>query len=95
MTLHKVHQPVAKFFRAGRATEREFDGYDMQRRGITIEVVRQQTIRKRRHLESADAPSQQRFRAEMAALAADKQATYSHLLRVSMTSSLRRAAALG
>jgi len=78
-----------------RAPEHTLDGYDAQRRGITIEVVQKQTIQNKRNLEAADEAGQRQFRADMAATAADKQAAYSHLLRVSMISSLRRAAELG
>jgi 3-(3-hydroxy-phenyl)propionate hydroxylase len=134
ITLYRVHQRVAKRFRAGRLflagdaahinnplggmgmnggihdavnlTDRliqvwrggdpaSLDGYDAQRRGVTLEYVQTATIQNKRNLEAATEEDQARFRDEMRATAADPARTRAYLERVSMIASLKRAAELG
>jgi 3-(3-hydroxy-phenyl)propionate hydroxylase len=134
-TLYRVHQRVAKSFRAGRvflagdaahinnplggmgmnggihdalnlterlarvwdgeATDAELDRYDRQRRGITLEYVQKHSIANKRNLEAREAAEQDRFRDEMRAIAADRDRAHAYLERVSMITSLKRAAELG
>jgi 3-(3-hydroxy-phenyl)propionate hydroxylase len=135
VTLYRVHQRVAKTFRAGRvflagdaahinnplggmgmnggihdainlsdrlarvwrgeAPDTELDRYDRQRRLVTLEYVQKHTIQNKRNLETADPAEQARFRTEMRAIAADPARTRDYLLRISMITSLERAAELG
>lgn len=79
----------------GAAPCSELDGYDRQRRGVTLEYVQKQTIRNKRNLEAQDEASRARFRAEMAQKAADRVLARDYLLEASMITSLKRAAELG
>jgi 3-(3-hydroxy-phenyl)propionate hydroxylase len=75
----------------GSAPESELDGYDKQRRLITLEHIEKQSIENKRNLECANPD----FAAELRRTAADPQRARDYLLRVSMIGSLRRAAQLG
>jgi 3-(3-hydroxy-phenyl)propionate hydroxylase len=79
----------------GLAADGELDRYDAQRRLVTLESVQAQTIQNKRDLEAKDEASQSEFRDRLRQIAADPAARRSYLERVSMLSSLRRAAELG
>jgi 3-(3-hydroxy-phenyl)propionate hydroxylase len=74
----------------GRAPEAELDRYDLQRRLVTLETIQTQTIQNKKNLESPEP-----FKASLEAIKADPKRTYEYLLRVSMITTLRRAAELG
>jgi 3-(3-hydroxy-phenyl)propionate hydroxylase len=75
----------------GKASDAELDRYDLQRRLVTLEYVQQATIQNKKNLEYAGPE----FKDTLAHIAADPGRTRDYLLRVSMISSLRRAAELG
>jgi 3-(3-hydroxy-phenyl)propionate hydroxylase len=69
----------------------ELQGYDRQRRLVTLEYIEKQSIQNKRNLESDGTE----FRRTLREIAADKADAYAYLLRVSMIASLRRAQELG
>ena len=75
----------------GQAGEAELDRYDRQRRLVTLETIQTATIQNKKNLEQPEPE----FRQMLAEIAADPKRTHDYLLRVSMVSSLRRAAELG
>jgi 3-(3-hydroxy-phenyl)propionate hydroxylase len=75
----------------GSASENALDRYERQRRAITIEHIEKQSIENKRNLECANPD----FAAELTRVAADAERTRDYLMRVSMITSLRRAAELG
>jgi 3-(3-hydroxy-phenyl)propionate hydroxylase len=77
------------------SSEAELDRYDLQRRLITIESVQSQTIQNKRDLEASTEEAQQEFRDRLRRIADDRDERRQYLERVSMISSLRRAAQLG
>jgi 3-(3-hydroxy-phenyl)propionate hydroxylase len=79
----------------GLAADAELDRYDTQRRAVTLESVQTQTIQNKRDLEARDEESQIEFRDRLRRIAADPDARRIYLERISMLSSLRRAAELG
>ncbi len=79
----------------GEAGAGELDGYDRQRRRITLEYVQTQTIRNKENLEAKDPAQHAEFKRRLREAAADPNLAYQYLLNVSMISSLRRAAELG
>src|SRR5262249_49981291 len=79
----------------GEARMDELDGYDRQRRLITLEYVQKHTIQNKKNLEAKDAAEQARFRDELRGIASNPQATRDYLKRVSMIASLERARELG
>jgi 3-(3-hydroxy-phenyl)propionate hydroxylase len=79
----------------GKAPNHELDRYDRQRRLITLEVVQAQSIQNKRNLEGRDVKDQMRFCHEMQRIIAHPDLTRDFLLKVSLISSLRRAAELG
>ena len=92
-----VHDAVNLAGKLGRVLlhgedEALMDRYDRQRRGVTIEVVQSQTIANKQNLEAQSPEDQAAFRARMAATAADPALAHALLTRMSMISSLRRAA---
>jgi 3-(3-hydroxy-phenyl)propionate hydroxylase len=74
-----------------KASDAEFDRYDLQRRQITLETIQTQTIQNKRNLESSGSE----FKESLQQISADRSRTYDYLLRVSMIASLRRAQELG
>jgi len=74
----------------GRTDETELDRYDKQRRLVTLETIQTQTIQNKKNLETPGP-----FADSLRQIAADPKRTYEYLLRVSMISTLRRAAELG
>ncbi len=79
----------------GECAEAELDRYDLQRRQVTIESVQTQTIQNKRDLEAATDEAQAEFRDRLRRIAGDHEERRRYLERVSMISSLRRAAELG
>ncbi len=74
--------------------ESELDGYERQRRAITLDAVQVQSIQNKRDLEARDDVARDEFRDRLRGIAADPERTREFLLRVSMISGLRRAAVL-
>jgi 3-(3-hydroxy-phenyl)propionate hydroxylase len=79
----------------GMAHDSDLDRYDLQRRLVTLESVQTQTIQNKRDLEAKDEADQAAFRERLRGIAADPEARKTYLQRVSMISSLKRAAELG
>jgi 3-(3-hydroxy-phenyl)propionate hydroxylase len=79
----------------GESPPPELDRYNRQRRGITLEYVQKHSIENKRNLEARDPRDRARFRDDMRAIAADRHLTHQYLQRVSMITSLKRAAELG
>jgi 3-(3-hydroxy-phenyl)propionate hydroxylase len=79
----------------GESADAELDRYDLQRRLITIESVQSQTIQNKRDLEATTEEAQQEFRDRLRRVADDRGERRRYLERVSMISSLNRAAQLG
>jgi len=75
----------------GTKARAELEGYDRQRRLVTLEYIEKQSIQNKRNLESDGIE----FSRNLKEIAADQQRTYDYLLRVSMITSLRRAQELG
>lgn len=79
----------------GESADAELDRYDLQRRLITIESVQSQTIQNKRDLEATTDEAQREFRDRLRRIADDQDERRRYLERVSMISSLHRAAQLG
>ena len=79
----------------GESADVELDRYDLQRRLITIESVQSQTIQNKRDLEATTDEAQREFRDRLRRIADDRDERRRYLERVSMISSLHRAAQLG
>jgi 3-(3-hydroxy-phenyl)propionate hydroxylase len=75
----------------GSKVDAELEGYDRQRRLVTLEYIEKQSIQNKRNLESDGTE----FGLSLRRTAADKGDAYAYLLRVSMIASLRRAQELG
>jgi 3-(3-hydroxy-phenyl)propionate hydroxylase len=75
----------------GARADTELEGYDRQRRLVTLEYIEKQSIQNKRNLESDGTE----FRRTLRDIVADKAEAYAYLLRVSMIASLRRAQELG
>lgn len=75
--------------------EAVLDGYDRERRLVTLEHVQKQTIENKRNLEAATDAEHRRYCEDMQETAADKARSREFLLRISMIRSLERAAELG
>lgn len=78
----------------GRAGEDTLDGYDRQRRAVTMEAIQTGTIRNKKNLEARTPEDREAFRAEIRKAASDREKTREFLRRISMIDSLQRAAAL-
>jgi len=76
------------------APERQLDLYDRQRRVVAVEFVQQQSIENKKRLEAHDPEVRARNLAELRDIAADPERARQFLLRTSMISSQRRAAAM-
>jgi 3-(3-hydroxy-phenyl)propionate hydroxylase len=75
----------------GSKADAELEGYDRQRRLVTLEYIEKQSIQNKRNLESDGTE----FGLSLRRIAADKGDAYAYLLRISMIASLRRAQELG
>ena len=75
----------------GKAPEPELDRFNQQRRLVTLEYIQNTTIQNKKNLESTG----DEFGQSLRAIAADPARTHEYLLRVSMITSLARAAELG
>lgn len=94
--IHDAVNLTDRLIEVWRGADHEIlDGYDAQRRGVTMEYVQTATIQNKRNLEAATEEDQVRFRDEMRAATADRDKTRAYLQRVSMLASLKRAAELG
>lgn len=79
----------------GEADVAELGRYDKQRRNVTIEAVQKQTIQNKRDLEASDHAGQSEFRNRLRRTSDDRGLRREYLRRLSMLSSLERAAELG
>ena len=75
--------------------DRQLDLYDAQRRTVAVEFVQHQSIENKQRLEARDPDVRARNLAELRDIAADPVRARQFLLRTSMISSQRRAAAIG
>jgi 3-(3-hydroxy-phenyl)propionate hydroxylase len=94
-----VHDALNLTFRLGPAIRGEaradsLDGYERQRRAITLEAIQIATIQNKRNLEAKTADDQEAYRNQIRGAAADKDRTRAFLRRISMIESLERAATL-
>jgi 3-(3-hydroxy-phenyl)propionate hydroxylase len=78
----------------GRGTEDTLDGYDRQRRAVTMEAIQTGTIRNKKNLEARTPEDREAFRTEIRKAVADREKTRAFLRRISMIDSLERAASL-
>jgi 3-(3-hydroxy-phenyl)propionate hydroxylase len=76
------------------ATDRLLDLYDLQRRTVAVEFVQEQTIANKKRLEARDPDVRKKNLDELHDIAADPVRARQFLLRTSMLSSQRRAAAM-
>lgn len=76
----------------GESDASDLDLYVRQRRGITMEIIQGQSIRNKRNLEAKGDADRAAFRVELHETASDKEKTRAYLKRLSMLSSLERAA---
>jgi 3-(3-hydroxy-phenyl)propionate hydroxylase len=78
----------------GRGTEDTLDGYDRQRRAVTMEAIQTGTIRNKKNLEARTPEDREAFRTEIRKAVSDREKTRAFLRRISMIDSLERAASL-
>ena len=78
----------------GEAPESELDRYERQRRPIALEYVNTITIANKKNLEERDPAERRRWQASMNRAASDPASMREYLKRVSMITSLEKAAAL-
>jgi 3-(3-hydroxy-phenyl)propionate hydroxylase len=78
----------------GEAGEAELDGYERQRRAVTMEAIQTGTIRNKKNLEARTLEDQAAFRNEIRTAASGREETRAFLRRISMIDSIERAAAL-
>lgn len=78
----------------GKAAEAELDGYDRQRRAVTMDAIQVGTIRNKKNLEARTPEDREAFRNEIRAAVADREKTRAFLRRIAMIDSLERAATL-
>jgi 2-polyprenyl-6-methoxyphenol hydroxylase-like FAD-dependent oxidoreductase len=78
----------------GEADTALLERYDIQRRGVTMESVQVQTVQNKRDLEATDEAAQAEFRERLRRTSSNREKTRSFLKRVSMLTSLERAAEL-
>lgn len=78
----------------GKAAEAELDGYDRQRRAVTMDAIQVGTIRNKKNLEARTPEDREAFRNEIRTAVADREKTRAFLRRIAMIDSLERAATL-
>lgn len=78
----------------GKSGEDTLDGYDRQRRAVTMEAIQTGTIRNKKNLEARTPEDREAFRTEIRRAIADRDKTREFLRRISMIDSLQRAASL-
>lgn len=78
----------------GKAAEDTLDGYDRQRRAVTMDAIQSGTIRNKRNLEARTPEDREAFRNEIRKAISGRETTREFLRRISMIDSLQRAAAL-
>ena len=76
------------------ASDRQLDLYDRQRRMVAVEFVQQQTIENKKRLEARDPEIRAKHLADLRDIAVDPARARQFLLRTSMITSQRRAAAM-
>ena len=91
--IHDVVDLADRIVRVHRGVEgpRHLEGYDTQRRGITLEYVQKHTVQNKRNLEARDEATRTAFRDELLRISADPALTRGYLERLSMIASLKRA----
>ena len=78
-----------------KAPDTLLDIYDRQRRTVAVEFVQEQSIANKKRLEARDPEARRRNLGELREIAADPARARQFLLRTSMLTSQRRAAAMG
>jgi 3-(3-hydroxy-phenyl)propionate hydroxylase len=78
----------------GDASPDTLDGYERQRRAITLEAIQIATIQNKRHLEARTPEDQDAYRKQIREAVGDRDKTRAFLRRISMIESLERAATL-
>jgi 3-(3-hydroxy-phenyl)propionate hydroxylase len=78
----------------GERGEETLDGYDRQRRAVTMEAIQTGTIRNKKNLEARTPEDREAFSAEIRKAISDREKTREFLRRISMIDSLQRAATL-
>ncbi len=78
----------------GKATEETLDGYDRQRRAVTMEAIQVGTIKNKRNLEAKTEEDQTAFRDEIRNAMSNLDSRRAFLRRIAMIDSLERAATL-
>src|SRR2546421_7946369 len=78
----------------GKAKEEELDAYERQRRPIALEYVNTLSTANKRNLETRDPGEQRRWREETTRAAGDPKLARDYVMRISMISSLKKAATL-
>ena len=78
----------------GGADTSVLDGYDRQRRPVTMEAIQVGTIRNKKNLEASSVEDRQSFHREIRGAISEKEAARKFLRRISMIDSLEHAAAL-
>jgi 3-(3-hydroxy-phenyl)propionate hydroxylase len=78
----------------GKAAAETLDGYDRQRRAVTMEAIQTGTIRNKKNLEARTPEDREAFRIEIRKAVSDREKTRAFLRRISMIDSLQRAATL-
>src|SRR2546421_1967151 len=78
----------------GKAKEEELDTYERQRRPIALEYVNTLSTANKRNLETRDPGEQRRWREETTRAAGDPKLARDYVMRISMISSLKKAATL-
>ena len=78
----------------GKSDESTLDGYDRQRRAVTMEAIQSGTIRNKKNLEARTPEDREAFRNEIRTAVEDKEKSRAFLRRIAMIDSLERAAAL-
>jgi 3-(3-hydroxy-phenyl)propionate hydroxylase len=74
----------------GKASERELERYELQRRPVALEYVNKITIANKRNLEAKNPEEHRRWKEEMTRTAGDPALAREYMLKTSMIASLRR-----
>lgn len=78
----------------GKAGADSLDGYERQRRAVTMDAIQTGTIRNKKNLEARTPEDREAFRTEIRKAMSDREKTREFLRRISMIDSLKRAATL-
>jgi 3-(3-hydroxy-phenyl)propionate hydroxylase len=88
-----LSEKLAQIFLDG-APDRLLDLYSLQRRAVAVEFVQEQSIANKKRLEARDPEARRRNLGELREIAADPARARQFLLRTSMLTSQKRAAAM-